>query len=196
MRRRRSDAPFPSRFHNGASDRRRPAARNRSTQEPCGIPPRPLTDSNRRLLNAEIAAREIGELSLGDALAFCVLLAEADPPRFDRAIARWHALFVLEAGGITADEAAFALPAAKGWLAPRLATCRPDAAPNSRRRMGLERTYSPCVGRTVTDESVILRALSLQDARSRAALPRHDSPPVAVLLRSLDLPFGELLLIG
>jgi hypothetical protein len=41
-------------------------------QEPCGIPPRPLTDSNRRLLNAEIAAREIGELSLGDALAFCV----------------------------------------------------------------------------------------------------------------------------
>jgi hypothetical protein len=69
---------------------------------------------NRNLLNAEIAAREIGELSLGDALAFCLLLAEVDPPRFDRAIARWHALFVLEAGGITADEAALALFAAKG----------------------------------------------------------------------------------
>jgi hypothetical protein len=69
---------------------------------------------NRNLLNAEVAAREIGELSLPDALAFCLLLAEVDPPRFDRAIARWHARFVLEAVGITADEAALALSAAKG----------------------------------------------------------------------------------
>jgi hypothetical protein len=67
---------------------------------------------NRNLLNAEIAARELGELSLPDALAFCLLLAEVDPPRFDRAIARWHARFVLEAPGITADESALALSAA------------------------------------------------------------------------------------
>jgi hypothetical protein len=44
---------------------------------------------DRNLLNAEIAAREIGELSLPDALSFCLLLAEVDPLRFDRAIARW-----------------------------------------------------------------------------------------------------------
>jgi hypothetical protein len=69
---------------------------------------------NPNLLNAEIAAREIGELSLPDALAFRPLLAEADPPRFDRAIARWVARFILEAPGITADEAALALSAAKG----------------------------------------------------------------------------------
>jgi hypothetical protein len=69
---------------------------------------------NRNLLNAEIAAREIGELSLPDALAFCLLLAEVDPQRFDRAIARWHARFVLAAPGITADEAALTLSAAKG----------------------------------------------------------------------------------
>lgn len=69
---------------------------------------------NRNLLNAEIASREIGELSLPDALAFCLLLADVDPRRFDRAIARWHARFVLEAQGITADEAALALAAAKG----------------------------------------------------------------------------------
>jgi hypothetical protein len=75
--------------------------------------------SNRHLLNAEIAAREIGELSLSDALAFCLLLAEVDPPRFDRAIARWHARFVLEAPGITADEAALALFAAKGLAGPK-----------------------------------------------------------------------------
>jgi hypothetical protein len=49
------------------------------------------------LPNAEIAAREMGELSLPDALAFCLLLAEVDPPRFDRAIARWTARFILEA---------------------------------------------------------------------------------------------------
>jgi hypothetical protein len=51
---------------------------------------------------------------LPDALAFCLLVAEVDPLRFDRAIARWHARFVLEAQGITADEAALALAAAKG----------------------------------------------------------------------------------
>jgi len=51
---------------------------------------------------------------LPDALAFCLLLADVDPPRFDRAIARWTARFVLEAPGITADEAALALSAAKG----------------------------------------------------------------------------------
>jgi hypothetical protein len=68
---------------------------------------------NRNLLNAEIAAREMGELSLADALAFCLLLADVDPLRFGRAIARSHARFVLEAPGITADEAALALSAAQ-----------------------------------------------------------------------------------
>lgn len=43
-----------------------------------------------------------------------MLLAETDPPRFDRAIARWTARFVLEAQGITADEAVLALSAAEG----------------------------------------------------------------------------------
>jgi hypothetical protein len=69
---------------------------------------------NRNLLNAEIAAREIGELSLGDALAYCLLLADVDPPRFDRAIARWVARFILEAPGITGTEAALAMSAANG----------------------------------------------------------------------------------
>jgi hypothetical protein len=71
--------------------------------------------ANRRGLTAgHSAAREIGEVSLPDALAFCLLLAEVDRPRFDRAIARWHARFVLEASGITVDEDALALSAAKG----------------------------------------------------------------------------------
>jgi hypothetical protein len=74
---------------------------------------------NRNLLNAEIAACELGELSPPDALAFCLLLADADPPRFDRAIARWHVRFVLEAQGITSSEAALALLTAQGLAASR-----------------------------------------------------------------------------
>lgn len=85
---------------------------------------------NRNLLSAEIAAREIGQLPLGDALAFCLLLTDADPPRFDRAIARWHARFVLEAEGITADESALALLAARGLGTDRL---RETAAQTLRR---------------------------------------------------------------
>lgn len=75
---------------------------------------------NRNLLSAEIAAHEIGELSLADALAFCLLLGDVDPPRFDRAVARWHARFVLEAQGISAEESALALLAARGLATPRL----------------------------------------------------------------------------
>ena len=69
---------------------------------------------NRNLPNAEMAAREIGKLLLLDALAFCLLLADVDPPCFDRAIPRWHARFVLAAHGITATEASLALSAAQG----------------------------------------------------------------------------------
>jgi hypothetical protein len=61
-----------------------------------------------------MAAREMGDLSLADALAFCVLLADTDPERFSRAIARWHARFVLEPPGITGAEAGLALSAAQG----------------------------------------------------------------------------------
>src|SRR5436309_2959410 len=41
------------------------------------------------LPGAEMAARELGRLSLEDALSLCVLLADRDPPRFERAACRW-----------------------------------------------------------------------------------------------------------
>jgi len=50
----------------------------------------------RHLLSAETAARELGRLSLADALALLLLIAEQDSNRFDRAGARWHARFVIE----------------------------------------------------------------------------------------------------
>ena len=83
---------------------------------------------------ATTAAREIGELSLPDALAFCLLLANADSPRFDRAIAHWHARFVLEAQGISADESALALVAAKGLGTSRLVMLQPRPYGDSPRR--------------------------------------------------------------
>jgi hypothetical protein len=43
----------------------------------------------RNLLNAETAAREMGGLSLADALLLCELLAATDPKRYERAALRW-----------------------------------------------------------------------------------------------------------
>jgi len=39
---------------------------------------------------AELAARELGSLALNDALDLCVLIAEQQPERFERAAVRWH----------------------------------------------------------------------------------------------------------
>jgi hypothetical protein len=48
------------------------------------------------LMGAESAARELGRLSLSDALALLLLIARKDPTRYSRAAARWHARFVFE----------------------------------------------------------------------------------------------------
>jgi hypothetical protein len=52
--------------------------------------------SSRNLLNAESAAREMGGLSLADALALCELLAATDPKRYERAALRWLQRFIDE----------------------------------------------------------------------------------------------------
>ena len=50
----------------------------------------------KSLLNAELAAREMGQLDLEDALSLVLLYAGADDPRFDRAATRWIARFCVE----------------------------------------------------------------------------------------------------
>jgi hypothetical protein len=45
---------------------------------------------------AEMAAREMGGLSLADALALCELLASRDPARYERAALRWLQRFIDE----------------------------------------------------------------------------------------------------
>jgi hypothetical protein len=52
--------------------------------------------SSRDLQKAELAAREMGGLSLADALALCELLAACDPRRYERAALRWLQRFIDE----------------------------------------------------------------------------------------------------
>lgn len=48
------------------------------------------------VFQAEVAARELGRLSLADALALCELLAARDPQRFEKAARRWLQRFIDE----------------------------------------------------------------------------------------------------
>jgi hypothetical protein len=50
----------------------------------------------RHVQAAEMAAREMGGLSLADALLLCELLAKADPSRYERAALRWLQRFINE----------------------------------------------------------------------------------------------------
>jgi hypothetical protein len=52
--------------------------------------------NRRHLQAAEMAAREMGGLSLADALLLCELLARADPQRYERAVLRWLERFIAE----------------------------------------------------------------------------------------------------
>ena len=50
----------------------------------------------RHVQAAEMAAREMGGLSLADALMLCELLAKVDPARYERAALRWLDRFINE----------------------------------------------------------------------------------------------------
>ena len=55
---------------------------------------RALKTGNLNLIRA--AAAELPQVDLGDALAVCVAIREAEPHRFERAALRWLARFCLE----------------------------------------------------------------------------------------------------
>ena len=63
------------------------------------------------LLAAATAAREFGQLSLGDALSLTILLARSHSERFERAAVRWHGRLCLEAKGVTLADAHLGLAA-------------------------------------------------------------------------------------
>jgi hypothetical protein len=65
-----------------------------------------------------MAAKELGELALADALDFCLLLAEADPERWPRAAARWLGRLIIESPAITLNEVMLASAAMQGLRGP------------------------------------------------------------------------------
>jgi hypothetical protein len=78
------------------------------------------------VVDAISAAKAMGSLSLGDALALCVVLAERDRPRYHRAAVRWIARFLTETADASLEEAQLvtaalsALPAAPRVALPML----------------------------------------------------------------------------
>jgi hypothetical protein len=64
-----------------------------------------------QLFHAELAAREIGNLTLADALALTTLMAQEDPGRYGRAAVRWHGRFALEAKRLELADSQLAIAA-------------------------------------------------------------------------------------
>jgi hypothetical protein len=64
-----------------------------------------------QLFHAEVAARELGHLTLANALALTALIAEHEPERFGRAAVRWHGRFALEATRLDLPASELALAA-------------------------------------------------------------------------------------
>ena len=65
----------------------------------------------RNLWAAEMALRELGTVSLEDALGYLDLLAEQKPEKLERAAVRWHGRLETEAPLLTFAESQLALSA-------------------------------------------------------------------------------------
>jgi hypothetical protein len=86
----------------------------------------PISARCGSVLDAISAAKAMGNLNLGDALALCVVLAERDRARYHRAAVRWIARFLAETADASLEEAQLvsaalsALPAAPSVALPML----------------------------------------------------------------------------
>src|SRR3954470_18564748 len=65
----------------------------------------------RNLFQAEIALRELGGVSLLDALDYLDLLAELKPAKVEQAALRWHGRLEIEANTLSMAESQLALAA-------------------------------------------------------------------------------------
>jgi hypothetical protein len=65
----------------------------------------------RNLIGAEMALREMGTVSLLEALDYLALLAELRPDRLEAAAVRWHGRLELESSLLTLAESQLALAA-------------------------------------------------------------------------------------
>jgi len=71
----------------------------------------------RNLWAAEISLRELGGVSLEDALSYLDLLAELKPEKLERAAVRWHGRLETEAPLLTLAESQLALAALASLVA-------------------------------------------------------------------------------
>jgi hypothetical protein len=65
----------------------------------------------RNLFGVELASREMGTISLLDALDYLDLVAEVKPEKLERAAVRWHRRLETEAPTLTLGESQLALAA-------------------------------------------------------------------------------------
>jgi hypothetical protein len=65
-----------------------------------------------------MAARELGRVSLADALALTLLTLELEDERWPRAAARWLGRFIVQSPAITISEAGLAAAAIQGFAGP------------------------------------------------------------------------------
>jgi hypothetical protein len=63
------------------------------------------------VFHAELAARELGSLTLSDALKLVLLYAEAEPAKFERAAVRWLGRYLTEGKNVSLLKAHIALAA-------------------------------------------------------------------------------------
>ena len=101
---------------------------------------RALATGNATMVVA--AAAEMGPLSLGDALAVCLVFLPHDGDRFERAAVRWHARYCLEQRP-PADEAQLVLAALR-------------ALPGPARAAGAEALAELCELRGLLDAGAVL----------------------------------------
>jgi hypothetical protein len=71
----------------------------------------------RNLWAAEMALRELGTVSLDDALGYLDVLAELKPEKLERAAVRWHGRLETEAPLLTLAESQLALAALASLVA-------------------------------------------------------------------------------
>jgi len=88
---------------------------------------RALATGNLNIIRA--AAAELPRVDLGDALAVCVAIREAEPERFERAALRWLARFCVERPRATVADVQLAAGAFESMAS------EPDAALETLRRL-------------------------------------------------------------
>src|SRR3954454_21450108 len=77
---------------------------------------RALATGNSLLVRA--AAAELDAISLADALSICLVLLRAEPARYGRAAARFHARLVQDVARVELEDAQIALAALQGPTRP------------------------------------------------------------------------------